>query len=76
MAPPFTDEDPNLASVQDGMNVAEDEKRDAVADAYEAAARRSDDPEEALDDIDYRKGSEATSAPEIEALDDDPQANS
>lgn len=67
MAPPYVDEDPGLALVQEGMNVAEDEIRDAVADDYEATARESEDPDEELDDIDFTSG-DAEEAPEIAAM--------
>jgi hypothetical protein len=53
MAPPYVNEDPNEAMVEQGLDLAEDEVREAVADAYEASALLSDDPSESLDDIDY-----------------------
>lgn len=68
MAPPFVDENPNLASVQDGLNVAENERREAVADAYEATARQSDEAEESLDDIDYDDDQNSRTAPELDAI--------
>ena len=55
-APPYVDEDPNIDLVQRGIDVAEDETRDAVADAYEAGARESGDSPEAMDDIDFTEG--------------------
>lgn len=67
-APPYVDEDPNLALVQQGLEVAEDEKRDAVADAYEASALESDDPSETMDDIDFLEGEEPSSSPELAAM--------
>ncbi len=70
-APPYVDEDPNIALVEQGLEAAEDETRDAVADAYEAAAMRSDDPSEALDDIDFTEGEEESSAPELAAMHED-----
>jgi hypothetical protein len=63
MAPPYVDEDVEMTMVEQGLSVAEDEIRDAVADAYEERAKQSDDPEEALDDVDY----------DDEVLDDDPR---
>jgi hypothetical protein len=51
-APPYVDENRNTDAVEQGRTAAEDERRDAVADAYERAALRSEDPEAALDDID------------------------
>ncbi|MFT4176136.1 MAG: hypothetical protein QM627_05720 [Luteolibacter sp.] len=72
MAPPYVDEDPNLAQVQRGLEAAESERRDAVTDDYEASARLSDDPEEALDDIDYERD-EASGAPELSAIHEDPE---
>ena len=67
MAPPYVDEDVNVALVKQGMDVADSEMRDTVADAYEATARLSDDPEEALNDIDYSRD-EDSSSPELSAM--------
>lgn len=75
MAPPYVDEDPNIASVEEGLEVAEDERRDAVADAYEASARLSDDPTEALDDIDYEKEDGTFVAPELAAMEKDEEGD-
>jgi hypothetical protein len=55
-APPYVNEEPNLVMVRQGLDEAEDETREAVAGLYEEKARRSDDPEEALDDIDFSEG--------------------
>lgn len=49
MAPPYADENPNRASVEDGLEVAENESREAVADAYEATAKEEGNEEELLD---------------------------
>lgn len=68
MAPPYVDENPNLALVEQGMDLAEDERREAVADDYEANALVSDDPSEALDDIDYQSSEGASISPEIAAM--------
>lgn len=68
MAPPYVDEDPELAMLQEGLDAAENEIRDAVADAYEARARLSDDPQAALDDIDYTEAEEPSVTPELAAL--------
>jgi hypothetical protein len=68
MAPPYVDEDPELAMLQDGLDTAENEIRDAVAEAYEARARLSDDPQAALDDIDYTEAEEPSVTPELAAL--------
>lgn len=68
MAPPYVDEDPNLALVEQGMKEAENETRDAVADDYEASARLSDDEEGELDDIDFAAGDDPTTAPELAAM--------
>ncbi len=67
-APPYVDEDPNAELVQLGLDEAEDETRDAVADAYEASALLSDEPEESLDDIDFTEGEQPTGFPEIAAI--------
>lgn len=68
MAPPYINEDPNLASVRQGMNVAEDEKRQMVADDYESIARGRDDSAAALDDIDRTLGEGGDMAPELDAI--------
>jgi hypothetical protein len=39
--------------VQLGLDEAEDETREAVADAYQASALESAEPEESLNDIDF-----------------------
>ncbi|MEX1048377.1 MAG: hypothetical protein WED15_02530 [Akkermansiaceae bacterium] len=72
MAPPFVDEDVNMESVQDGMDAAEDDTRDAITDAYEAAALQSEDPEEELDDIDYTATGAGSGSPELDALRETP----
>jgi len=61
------DEDVNIDLVQQGMDIADSETRDTVADAYEATARLSDDPEEALNDIDYSRDDDSSS-PELSAI--------
>jgi len=67
MAPPYVDEDVNVDLVAQGMEIADSEIRDTVADAYEATARLSDDPEEAFNDIDYSKDDDSSS-PELSAM--------
>jgi hypothetical protein len=52
-APPFVDEDAENEMVQLGLDEAEDETREAVADAYQASALESAEPEESLNDIDF-----------------------
>lgn len=52
MAPPYADENVNEAATEQGLEAAENEIRDLVADTYEEAAKQSDDPETNLDDID------------------------
>ena len=68
MAPPYVDEDTNEALVEQGLEAAEDEIRDAVADSYEEGARSSSDPQEMMDDIDYTEAEEDPISPEIAAL--------
>jgi len=63
IAPPFGDEDPGSEGVQRGLDVAEDELRSAMTEVYEAEALRSDDVQEALDDIDYEEGQQERSRP-------------
>ena len=72
MAPPYVDEDPELAMLQEGLEAAENEIRDAVADAYEASARLSDDPQESLNDIDFTEAEEPSVTPELAALHEEP----
>ena len=68
MAPPYVDEDPNLALVEQGLNEAENETREAVADDYEASALLSDDPEGELDDIDFTVADDENEPPEVSAM--------
>lgn len=68
MAPPYVDEDPNLALVEEGLAEADNETREAVADAYEATARLSEDPEDELDDIDFTTTEDESSSPEVAAI--------
>lgn len=67
-APPYADEDPDAELVQLGLDEAEDETREAVADAYEASALLSDEPQESLDDIDFTESEQETGFPEITAI--------
>ena len=68
MAPPYMDEDANEAMVEQGLEAAEDEVRDAVADSYEDGARNAAEPQEMMDDIDYNEAEDDESTPEIEAI--------
>ena len=68
MAPPYVDEDANEAMVEQGLEAAEDEVRDSVADSYEEGARNAADPQEMMDDIDYAEAEEEEGTPEIEAI--------
>lgn len=67
-APPYVNEEPNITMVQQGLDLAEDETRAAVTDAYEEGALLSDDPQEALDDIDYDEGEEEPGPAELTAI--------
>ncbi|RYG95535.1 MAG: hypothetical protein EON58_13960 [Alphaproteobacteria bacterium] len=67
-APPYVDENPNLALVQQGVDEAENEIREAVADDYEASARLSDEADEELDDIDFSSTDDQVDAPEVTAI--------
>lgn len=71
MSPPYVDEDPNQEMTDLGMEIAEDEKRDLATDEYESEALSSEDPEEALDDIDYPEGNNETVEPELSAMHED-----
>ena len=68
MAPPYVDENPNLTMVEQGMDAAENEVREAVTDGYEASAKLSDDKEAELDDIDFTDADDSTTAPEVAAI--------
>jgi hypothetical protein len=68
MAPPYVDEDPNLALVEQGLNEAENETREAVADDYAESALLSDDPEAELNDIDFDEADDDLLAPEVSAM--------
>jgi len=67
-APPYVNEEPNLAMVLQGLDEAEDETREAVAAAYEQQALLSDEPEESLDDIDFSEGEQEPGQPELTAM--------
>jgi len=67
-APPYVNEEPNLAMVDQGLDEAEDETREAVAAAYEQQALLSDDPQESLDDIDFIEGEQESGPPELAAM--------
>ena len=68
MAPPYTDENIEIDEVAIGMEAAENDTRDAITDAYENSAQESDDPEEALDDIDYTLSDGTLGPPEQNAI--------
>lgn len=68
MAPPYIDENPTLSLVEQGLDEAENEKRDAVADGYEASALLGDDVDGELNDIDFTEGEDSSSSPEIAAM--------
>ena len=67
-APPYVDEEPNISLVEQGLEVAEDEIRNAVADAYEEGALQSAEAGESLDDIDYMETEDESVAPELAAM--------
>ena len=79
MAPPYVDEDVNADLVQRGLDEAEDETRDLVADTYEASALESDEAMDALDDIDFTESEGISSIPELAAMhegeDEDEESN-
>ena len=68
MAPPYVDEDVNADLVQRGLDEAEDETRELVADTYEASALESDEAMDALDDIDFTESEGISSIPELAAM--------
>ncbi len=67
-APPYVDEDPNLALVEQGLEAAENELRETVADSYESAALGSPSEEENLDDIDFAEAEASSEVPELSAM--------
>lgn len=68
MAPPYVDENPNRASVEDGLEVAENESRETVADAYEATAKEDGNEQELLESQEMTDDPPAKGAPEISAI--------
>ncbi|MFD2256422.1 hypothetical protein ACFSSA_07035 [Luteolibacter algae] len=68
MSPPYIDDDVNQTLTEQGLQAAENEKRDAVISEYEKQASTSDEPEETLDDIEYPDGTETKQSPEISAM--------
>lgn len=68
MAPPYVDEDVNEAMVEQGLEAAEDEVRDIVADSYEEGARGASEPDQMMDDIDYAEAEGDEGTPELEAM--------
>lgn len=68
MAAPYVDENPNRASVENGLEVAENEARETVADAYEATANEEGNEEELLDSQELTDKSPVTEAPETSAI--------
>lgn len=72
MAPPYVDDNPNMELVEKGLRIAENEKRDAVTASYEEAALSSENPQDALDDIEYPNADATTSTPaELSAMKED-----
>ena len=66
--PPYVNEEPNLEMVRQGLDEAEDETREAMADVYEQRARRSDESEDSLNDIDFTEGEDESTSPELAAM--------
>ena len=70
---PFDEGDPDLTLVEQGMDVADDEMRDAVTDAYEEDAVEDEEAEDSLNDIDYTPDEDDSDrAPEVEAMHESP----
>jgi hypothetical protein len=67
-APPYVDEDPNIDLVQQGLDAADDEIRDTMAEVYETRALASDEQAESLDDVDFTEAEEESVAPELAAM--------
>ncbi len=68
MAPPYFDDNLGLETTRDGLEAAEDDRRDAVTRGYEDAAMDSENPEEALDDIAYPTDEDDELSPEVRAM--------
>ncbi len=68
MAPPYVNEDPNIEAVEQGLEMAEEDIRDAVVDQYEEKAIAAGASEEVLNDISYPKDNAVEGAPEISAI--------
>jgi hypothetical protein len=68
MAPPYVDENPNQASVEDGLEVADEEIRETVADAYEATAKERGADEEILESPVLTGEPASEDAPETSAV--------
>jgi hypothetical protein len=68
MGPPYAEENPNRASVEDGLEVAENESREAVADAYEATAKEEGNEEELLESQELTDEPPVKEAPETSAI--------
>lgn len=66
------DEHPNQELVQQGLNVAEQERRDAVLDEQEATAMTAANPEARLDEIDRRTGGDSSQPAELGAMHEAP----
>lgn len=67
-APRYVDEDPNIDSVEQGLEAAENELRDEVADRYEEAAVDSPEEKAKLDDIDHGEAGEPDGPAELRAM--------
>jgi hypothetical protein len=67
-SPELTDENEDISEVVAGMEAAENEIRDLVAQGYEEQALDSDQVEDELADIDYTLGDSASDAPEVNAI--------
>lgn len=71
MAPMSGEDRLEMSEVEAGMEAAENDTRDVIQDLYEAAALVSDDPDEALDDIDYTLSDGGDITPELSAIHDE-----
>lgn len=68
MEPAYSDENPNLESVREGLGVAEDEARNTVEETYETSDDDSDPDDGFIDDEDEATGEETPYAPELAAI--------
>lgn len=71
MAPMTDDDNINLQSVRDGLDVAEDEAREAAAEEYDEELREIGEGDEIAGEEDFEDERPADQGPELGAIHDD-----